>query len=224
MTDSDKFKAKKWMWGTIALVSLGIITSITYCSSRVHDQGDEVIDVVGRGVDLVEHVYSDFSEGTKQFFQGKDESGAIHIINGSIQDEWLAVTASREIHVKYTYSTTWGGSTKSINLDASYRVLAGVDLNKIKYEFQPSQAIVHHADGQIVSCERIALNELKEDDGWWNNLNDVDRKRAQNALDEEAFKQAQQDEFLRAAEENFIEKLQKEQQSEGMNYEFVRAE
>ncbi len=223
MTISDKLKAKKWVWGMLTLVSLGSIASVTYCSSRVQDQGDAVINVVDRGVALVERAYSDFSEGTKNFFRSQDESGVVHIINGSIDEEWMAVTASREIHVSYKYSTTWGGSTKSIDLEATYRVLAGVNLNKIKYEFKPSQAIVHHADGQIVACERIELRELKEEDGWWNNVNDVDRMRAQNALDEEAYKQAQQEDLLRSAEKNFIEKLQKEQQSEGMNYDFVRA-
>ncbi len=223
MIDTDQLPAKKWVWAMLTLIALACIASITYCVSRGQDQADRAIDAVARGIALVEDVYSDISEGTKLLFRAQDESGTIHIINGSIEDEWLAVTASREIQVRYKYSTTWGGSTKSINLEASYRVLAGVNLNKVMYEFKPDQAIVHHADGQIIACERIELSELREEDGWWNNVNDIDRKRAQNALDEEAYKQAQQEDLLRMAEDNFIEKLQKEQQSEGMNYEFVRA-
>ncbi len=217
MTSSDRLKYKRFLLAVLAVISLAIIASITYCTSR----GQSHID---RGISIVERAYSDFSTGVKTLFTPKDGSGGVYIVNGSINDEWMAVTASREILVKYRYAATWGGSTKSIDLVATYRVQAGLNLNQVKYEFQTDRAIVHHAGGTIVSCERVKLLDLDEDHGFWNYLGDEDRQSAQNALDEEAYRIAAQDDILRVAEKNFIEKLQNEQQAEGMNYEFVAAE
>ncbi len=203
----------------IAIVIGAVIFSTFYYGDKTISRGDDKIEKTVKGISAV---YSDIKGGLKVALTPADKSKTTYIVDGNIKEEWLAVTASREAKIDHAYSAEWFGSTKDINLVGVYKISAGVDLSKVVYEFQGEIVLVRGVNPVLISCERLALKDLDESNGLWNNVQDEDRVAAQNALDGVAREHAaKSEELLTEAKKNFIEKLQQGPGMESSTYRFI---
>lgn len=89
----------------------------------------------------------------------------------------------KELKVSYEYSTTWMGSTKSIQLRRNYKCRYGVDasLNGASWD-APGVLNLDKLEVSLISVEPVGGIKIDENHGWWNNLQKNEREAAHNAL------------------------------------------
>ncbi len=175
-----------------------------------------------RVIEGIGSLYTTLSGGAAYVSELVKEKASTQVYSfySETQKSFIAATAHQEMEVEYLYTTVWMGSQKSIRLRAIYKVVAGVDLDKIRYTFENDKVLVTGAEGELVACERVSLVELSEDTGLINWISDNDRQLAQNALDTEAAKAARKSGILEKASEHFLTKIQAMPQLHGQDYHF----
>lgn len=90
-------------------------------------------------------------------------------------------TVSRGISVDHTWSHTWLGSTKTIQVLGSFTAKAGFDLREpftIEVERNPLRVVATMPPPRLLSLELDSYRVLRDESGWWNRIADADREAA----------------------------------------------
>jgi hypothetical protein len=122
----------------------------------------------------------------------------------------LATTA-RDVFVDHTWSHTWLGSTKTIQLQAAFTAKAGFDLTSpftIAISDRPLRVTATLPPAQILSLEMKSYRVLRDENGWWNRLTEADRETAMRDLHALARRQAEQSDLLTEAQRTAERRLQ----------------
>ena len=94
-------------------------------------------------------------------------------------------TVSRGVFIDHTWSHTWMGSTKTIQLQGTFTAKAGFDLRQpftISIERNPLRVLADLPPPKLLSVEMENYRVLKDESGWWNRITDRDREHAVNEL------------------------------------------
>jgi hypothetical protein len=96
-------------------------------------------------------------------------------------------TVSRGMYVDHTWSHTWLGSTKTIQVQGSYTAKAGFDLREpftIDVQRKPLRVVATMPPPRLLSLELDSYKILRDESGWWNRISDSDREAAVRDLNE----------------------------------------
>ncbi len=215
-------------WIMIAVLCLGIVAGFPLLSNlSFADKSEERIESNEQYLreDILKSitfVYRGMNAGLKAELTPKGNSKTVYAINGELKKQYLAVTSSRKVKINHTYSTLRLGNKIDINLIGFYKISAGIDLSTVEYEFQGDMILVRGAEPVLISCERLALEDLDKSNGWWNNVKDEDKIAAQFALDSVAREHAAiNNELLPEAKNRFLEKLQHGLDKKYSTYRFI---
>ncbi len=207
----------RWTFALLLLAGLGLLVLVGAWRSLLPD-----IEKHERAIESISSLYSTLSGGAQYVSEFLEEKASVQVYSFSseTQKSFIAATAHEQREVVYLYKTIWMGSEKSIKLRAIYKIIAGVDLDKIRYAFDNNKVVITDAQGELLACERISLVELSEDTGLINWISDHDRQLAQNALDQEAYKLALKSGILEKARQHFLAKIRAMPQLQGQDYHF----
>jgi hypothetical protein len=98
---------------------------------------------------------------------------------------------------RYRWENSWMGSSKQIDIAGSFRVKCGYDLEKkFSITLDNKKATVYLPSPQVLSVESLADVTFRDENGYWNWVNESDRTAAVNAFMSNARSYAQQAEFL----------------------------
>lgn len=103
-------------------------------------------------------------------------------------------TVVRDVFVDYSWSHTWLGSTKTIQLQGSFTAKAGFDLHRpftITIRKNPLSVEAQLPPPRLLSLEMLTYHIVKDEGGWWNRISDSDRETAVLALKEAARQNAE---------------------------------
>lgn len=122
------------------------------------------------------------AEGIRQFFNFTPQ---VRINQTVVIEQNIPVlevaTVSRSLFVDHTWSHTWLGSTKTLELQGSFTAKAGFDLHEpfhIVIERSPLRVVAELPHPKILSLQMDSYRVVKDDDGWWNRISDRDREQA----------------------------------------------
>jgi hypothetical protein len=90
-------------------------------------------------------------------------------------------TVSKGIFVDHHWEHTWLGSTKSVEMQASFTVKAGFDLHEpfeITVEKNPLRVYAGLPAPKILSLQMDNYRITRDENGWWNRVSDADREHA----------------------------------------------
>jgi hypothetical protein len=117
-------------------------------------------------------------------------------------------TLSQRFHHKYNWTNTWIGSTKEIEVSGTFQAKAGFDLNeKFNITIEGDRAVVTFPEPKLLSVESVGDMQFRDEQGYWNWVNEEDRSRAVNAFTKDARKYASQAPFVNDASKIAQEKL-----------------
>jgi hypothetical protein len=103
-------------------------------------------------------------------------------------------TVSRELYIDYSWSHTWLGSTKTIQLQGSFVAKAGFDLREpfdLDVERNPLRVEALMSPPKLLSLQMDTYRIVKDESGWWNRISDGDRETAVRELQEVARSRAE---------------------------------
>ena len=121
----------------------------------------------------------------------------------------LATTA-RDVYVDHTWSHTWMGSTKTIQLQAAFTAKAGFDLTSpfaIAITNRPLSVTATLPPAKLLSLEMKSYRVIRDEDGWWNRLTEADRETAMHDLHALARTQAEHSDLLAEAQRTVEQRL-----------------
>lgn len=90
-------------------------------------------------------------------------------------------TVSRDLFVEHTWSMTWLGSTKTIQLRGTFTAKAGFDLHEpfhIIIKKNPLRAVAELPSPRMLSLQMNSCKIIKDESGWWNRIAGPDREQA----------------------------------------------
>jgi len=122
----------------------------------------------------------------------------------------LAV-AQRDMNITFFWSQEWLRSKKTIELNATFQVKAGFDLEKpisVAYDGVNRLVIITLPPAEVLSVERIGATEYEDKSGWWNRVNEEDRQVAFNGHQQAARKHANESTLKAEAERLIVERLE----------------
>jgi hypothetical protein len=96
-------------------------------------------------------------------------------------------TVSRAAYVDHSWSHTWLGSTKTIQVQGSFTAKAGFDLREpfsIAVERSPLKVVAAMPAPRLLSLELDSYRIVRDESGWWNRISDADRESAVRDLKE----------------------------------------
>jgi hypothetical protein len=114
----------------------------------------------------------------------------------------LAVS-SRSLLVEFSWSHSWLGSTKRLQLRGTFTAKAGFDLRRpftVHIQRSPLSVTAELPPPELLSLEMDSYTILRDESGWWNTLSDADREDAVRALTRVARDKAQQSGILEEAQ------------------------
>jgi hypothetical protein len=152
-------------------------------SSLIHHAREEVFGSAAETYELCKRIAEDVSKAL-QF------TPQVQIVNGPIVVEKTTpitelATAKQQFTHSYSWSESWMGSTKTIEMEGTFIARAGVDLRK------PFSLVVDQANKavevrmpapELLSVEIVKYKIITDEDGWWNKLSAKDRQDALNSL------------------------------------------
>lgn len=152
-------------------------------SSLIHHAREEVFSSANETYALCKRIAGDVSKAL-QF------TPQVQILNGSIVVEKTTpitelATAKQQFTHSYSWSESWLGSTKTIEIEGTFIARAGIDLKKpFALVVNPaSKAVEVRMPGpELLSVEIMKYKIITDEDGWWNKLNAKDRQDALNSL------------------------------------------
>jgi hypothetical protein len=98
-------------------------------------------------------------------------------------------TVQREIYLDHTWSHTWLGSTKTIQIQAVFHAKAGFDLRKpftVTITSGHREITASMPPPELLSLEMTSYRLLRDESGWWNRISAQDRESAIHAVREAA--------------------------------------
>lgn len=117
-------------------------------------------------------------------------------------------TIQRDVMCQHDWSQTWFGSTKTMELQGTYRVKAGFDLRKsFRISVEGGRITATLPAPKILSIEMTGYKALQDEDGWWNKINSDDREKAIAAMQDEARSKAEQSGILDEAKAKFTQQF-----------------
>lgn len=117
-------------------------------------------------------------------------------------------TLSQNFQHRYSWKNAWMGSTKQIEISGSFEAKCGFDLQKkFSIVLENDKAIVYLPDPKILSLEPHADLTFKDENGYWNWVNENDRTAAVNAFISDARNFAGQAAFIQDTKKVTEEKL-----------------
>jgi hypothetical protein len=117
-------------------------------------------------------------------------------------------TVQEDLAVHYTWSQTWVGSTKTMELQGVYKAKAGFDLHEPFHISVDEKTIAASFPApKLLSLEMIGYKVLKDESGWWNSITSADRESAIAAMQAQAKTQAVEAGLLAQAKEKFRQQL-----------------
>lgn len=117
-------------------------------------------------------------------------------------------TVKQGVDEHYQWSQTWFGSTKTMELQGVYEAKAGFDLHDaVRISVEGGRITTVLPAPKLLSLEMTSYKVLRDDNGWWNNINSADRQNAIAAMQEEARAKATQSGILDEAKAKFREQL-----------------
>jgi len=125
-------------------------------------------------------------------------------------------TIKQQFQHQYSWTNTWAGSTKKIDIQGVFESKAGFDLNKkFSIHINNDKAIVILPPPQVLSVELIGDIKFNDEHGVWNWVNEQDRAHAIEAFQRDARKFAAQANFIQQAKVTMEEKLRSILKSHG---------
>ena len=119
----------------------------------------------------------------------------------------LAVLSQNFEH-RYTWTHSWMGSTKKININGSFDAKVGFDLHeKFSITLTDDKAIVSLNEPKVLSVESKGDIEYRDENGIWNWVNLNDRTEATNNFIRDARIYAEQASFKQDAKMKMEERL-----------------
>lgn len=119
----------------------------------------------------------------------------------------LAVLSQNFEH-RYTWTHSWLGSTKKINISGSFDAKVGYDLHqKFSVTITDDKAIITLAEPKVLSVESKGDIQYRDENGIWNWVNINDRTEATNLFITDARKYAEQAPFILDAKEKMEQRL-----------------
>jgi len=117
-------------------------------------------------------------------------------------------TLSQKFQHQYTWTNTWLGSTKEINITGGFEAKVGFDLNKkFSIQLDDEKAVITLPKPQLLSIESLNNVKFEDENGVWNWVDMEDRSKALNAFTGDAKKYAEQAQFVTQAREAMEKKL-----------------
>jgi hypothetical protein len=119
-------------------------------------------------------------------------------------------TASQEVVEHYSWSQTWFGSTKKMELDGVFHAKAGFDLHKAcRISLEGGRITATLPEPKLLSLELdpTGFKIPRDENGWWNKITSADREKAIAGMQEEARAKAAQSGILEEAKGRLKEQL-----------------
>lgn len=118
-----------------------------------------------------------------------------HVVAGPTEEILELATASKVIDVTYDFKANFLGLERSITLRGQFMAKAGIEVDG-KFKFLVSKdgktVRVQHSPAQILSCEMLHYDVVKESQWWLNQLSTEDREAALQAFLKLARKHAEE--------------------------------
>ncbi|MBX2944791.1 MAG: DUF4230 domain-containing protein [Cyclobacteriaceae bacterium] len=115
---------------------------------------------------------------------------------------------SQKFQHHYNWKNSWMGSTKQIEISGSFEAKCGFDLNKkFSIVLENDKAIIYLPAPKILSLEPMADLTFRDENGYWNWVNENDRTNAVNAFITDARNFAEQASFIEDTKKVTEEKL-----------------
>jgi hypothetical protein len=119
----------------------------------------------------------------------------------------LAVLSQNFEH-RYTWTHSWMGSTKKINISGSFDAKVGFDLHeKFSVTITGDKAMIILNEPKVLSVESKGDIQYRDENGIWNWVNMDDRTTATNLFITDARKYAEQAPFINDAKEKMEKRL-----------------
>jgi hypothetical protein len=146
----------------------------------------------------------------KEAFQFTPEITVKHTIILNQQTAILELaTLSQNFYHRYTWTNTWAGSTKQIDIAGTFEAKCGFDLQeKFSIHLEGNRATVYLPEPKILSVEAQGDMSFRDENGYWNWVRDEDRARATNAFITDARRYAERATFIENSKASTEEKLQ----------------
>jgi hypothetical protein len=134
-------------------------------------------------------------------------------------------TLSQNFQHRYSWTNTWMGSTKQIEIAGTFHAKCGFDLQKkFSIHLEGEKAIVYLPEVEVLSVEPLGDMTFRDESGYWNWVNEVDRARATNAFITDARSYAEQTSFTDDSKKATEDKLRELLKAHVEDVTFVYAE
>jgi len=120
------------------------------------------------------------------------------------------------------WSSTWLGSTKTIQLNGVYTASAGFDLKRpfsVDFNSRLRLVTIRYPRPGILSVQLDSIN-ISQDEGWWNSITDADRNEVLNRFTADARAKVAQTALLEKTEEDFQTRLRELLSKSGLTVVF----
>lgn len=123
-------------------------------------------------------------------------------------DVFELAVLSQSFEHRYTWTHSWLGSTKKINISGSFDAKVGFDLHeKFSLTITDDKAVVSLNEPRVLSVESKGDIQYRDENGIWNWVNVDDRTAATNHFIKDARVYAEQAAFVEDAKEKMEERL-----------------
>jgi Protein of unknown function (DUF4230) len=117
-------------------------------------------------------------------------------------------TVQQDLAVDYSWSQTWLGSTKTMQLRGTYKAKAGFDLrDPFRVAVDASRITASMPAPKLLSMEMTTYKIVADENGWWNSINSQDRENAITGMQAEARMKAAQAGLLEEAKSKLRQEL-----------------
>ena len=117
-------------------------------------------------------------------------------------------TVQQDVIVRYEWSQTWLGSTKTMELQGVYKAKAGFDLHEPFHISVDEKTIAaSFPASKLLSLEMTDYKILKDESGWWNSITPAEREGAIAAMQAQAKMKAAEAGLLAEARAKFRQQL-----------------
>lgn len=117
-------------------------------------------------------------------------------------------TLKQQFQHRYNWTNTWMNSTKEIQIDGTFEAKCGFDLNKkFSIEINNNKAMVYLPEPNVLSVEPAGDMTFRDENGYWNWVNEQDRTNAVNAFITDARTYANQASFVQETKKATEEKI-----------------
>jgi hypothetical protein len=132
-------------------------------------------------------------------------------------------TVSRDVYVDYRWNNAWMGSTKTVELQATFTAKVGFDLTEpfnLDVSRYPLSVEAHLPEPKILSLEMNDFEIVVDEDGWWNRVTEQDRENAVDQVRAIAREKAEGSGVLEEARNSAEERVREMVERNGASVEF----